>query len=204
MTAATLDLDGFNVVQIFITPSRFNPARQINVVNLLSFRGLCAAYKLGFAIVICHARKSEQRRRREGIASADKFLPEADQRVAIGNQFTAGVTDIAVTDDHGCVIWKNDVYCWGVNDHGQLGSRQLVLPTGAPRKVFLPARPRQIAVANTVSCALTMADEVYCWGADDFGQAGAVAQDSCNIPNGHADAISEPCNLRPVRVPGLP
>ena len=116
------------------------------------------------------------------------------------------MTDIAVTEDHSCIIWKDEVYCWGVNDHGQLGNgtRQLAAPTGAPAKVVLPSRPRQIAVARGVSCVLTITDEVYCWGATDFAQTGAAAHDSCDMPNGHSDTISDPCNLKPVRVLGLP
>jgi hypothetical protein len=138
--------------------------------------------------------------------AADKFRSEADKRVAAENQFTAGVTDIAVTEDHSCIIWKDEVYCWGANDHGQLGNgtRQLAAPTGVPAKVVLPSRPRQIAVARGVSCVLTITDEVYCWGATDFAQTGAAARDSCAIPNGHSDTISDPCNLKPVRVLGLP
>jgi Regulator of chromosome condensation (RCC1) repeat len=138
--------------------------------------------------------------------SAEKFRPESDKRLAAGNQFTDGVTDLAVADDHCCIIWKDDVYCWGANSHGQLGdgSRQLAAPTTAPAKVVLPSRPLQVAVANRVSCALTVGVGVYCWGSNDFGQTGAASHDSCEMPNGHADTISDPCNLRPVRVRGLP
>jgi hypothetical protein len=138
--------------------------------------------------------------------TAEKFRPESDKRIAAGNSFTDGVTDIAVAQDHSCIIWKDGVYCWGTNDHGQLGdgTRQLAVPTAAPAKVILPSRARQIAVANRVSCALTIADEIYCWGANDFGQTGAPSHDSCAMPNGHEDEISDPCNLRPVCVRGLP
>ncbi|MFZ0879103.1 MAG: RCC1 domain-containing protein [Candidatus Acidiferrales bacterium] len=138
--------------------------------------------------------------------SAEKFRPESDKRVAAANQFTDGVTDVAVVDDHSCIIWKDDVYCWGENTHGQLGDSgaQLAAPTDAPVKVILPSRPRQVAVASQVSCALTFANEVYCWGANDFGQTGAASHDSCSMPNGHFDKISGPCNLKPARVRGLP
>jgi hypothetical protein len=138
--------------------------------------------------------------------SAEKFRSESDKRVSAGNPFTDGVTDIAVADDHSCVIWKDDVYCWGANTHGQLGdgTRQLAAPSGAPVKVVLPSRPRQVAVADRVSCALTVANEVYCWGDNNFGQTGAASHDTCEMPNGHFDKISDPCNLKPVRVRGLP
>lgn len=137
---------------------------------------------------------------------AEKFRSEADKRIATGNQFISGVTDIAVADDHSCLIWKAEVYCWGANDHGQLGSgsRQLATPTSNPVKVNLPANARQVVVSNRVSCALTEKDEVYCWGANDFGQTGNATRDSCDMPNGHSDTISDPCNLKPVPVLGLP
>lgn len=138
--------------------------------------------------------------------SAEKFRPESDKRVAAGNQFGDGVTDLAVADDHSCIIRKDDVYCWGANTHGQLGdgTRQLAAPTGVPVKVVLPSQARRIAVANRVSCALTAANEVFCWGDNSFGQTGAASDEICEMPNGHFDKTSEPCNLKPVRVRGLP
>jgi hypothetical protein len=138
--------------------------------------------------------------------TAEKFRSEADKRIAAGNQFTSEVTDIAVGDDHSCLIWKAEVYCWGANDHGQLGNggRQLATPTSNAVKVNLPANARKVVVSNRVSCALTMTDEVYCWGANDFGQTGNASRDSCEMPNGHFETISDPCNLNPVRVLGLP
>jgi len=138
--------------------------------------------------------------------SAERFRSESDKRIANGNQFSDGVTDLAVGDDHSCIIWKADVYCWGANTHGQLGdgTSRFAAPATASVKVALPYRPRRVAVANRVSCALTANDEVYCWGANDFGQTGAASHDTCQIPNGHADTISDPCNLKPVRVRGLP
>jgi len=137
---------------------------------------------------------------------AEKFRSVADKRIAAGDQFTTGVTDIAVADDHSCLIWNAEVYCWGANDHGQLvdGSRQLATPTANPVKVSLPAGARQLTVANGVSCALTEKDEVYCWGANSFGQTGNASHDLCQMPNGHFDTISDPCNLKPVPVLGLP
>ena len=137
---------------------------------------------------------------------AEKFRSEADKHIAASTQFASGVTDVAVADDHSCVIWNAEVYCWGANDHGQLGdgSRQLATLTGNPLKVSLPSNARQVVVSNRVSCALTATDEVYCWGANDFGQTGNASRSSCDIPNGHVDTISDPCNLKPVRVLGLP
>jgi hypothetical protein len=138
--------------------------------------------------------------------AADKFRTQADKRVVSENQFTAGVTDVAVTGDHSCIIWRDDVYCWGANDHGQLGdgTRQLASATRDPVKVVLPGTPRQVAVADGVSCALTATSGVYCWGNNGFAQTGATSRDSCDMPNGHSDKTSDPCNLKPVRVLGLP
>jgi Regulator of chromosome condensation (RCC1) repeat len=137
--------------------------------------------------------------------NAEEFRSEADKRIAAANQFASGVTDVAVGDDHSCLIWKTEVYCWGANDHGQLGdgSRRLATPTGNPVKVSLPGRARQVAVSTRVSCALVETNEVYCWGANEFGQTGNATRDTCQMPNGHYDTIFDPCNLKPVPVLGL-
>lgn len=57
------------------------------------------------------------------------------------------------------------VRCWGINLEGVLGAGSLELEGQSPNGplVRLPA-VRQIALVGRAVCALTMADEVYCWG----------------------------------------
>lgn len=93
-----LDLYGFDVVQVFASPSRLYPSRQIHTIDLLSFRGFVAAYKLGFAIVICHARKREQRRCREGVAVD---IRPKDLNLSKSISFGAKLADRA---DNKCVL----------------------------------------------------------------------------------------------------
>jgi alpha-tubulin suppressor-like RCC1 family protein len=66
---------------------------------------------------------------------------------------------------------RGDVWCWGRNRAGQLG-------TGSRAARALPARLRApspvaaVALAGTHSCALTTAGQPLCWGANRSGQVG--------------------------------
>lgn len=89
---------------------------------------------------------------------------------------------------------------------GGLGTRKLRCHKLANIRlgpVTLPEPAKQVVVSRGVSCALTKADSVYCWGANEFGQTGNTSRDSCQMPNGHFDTISDPCNVKPVPVLGL-
>jgi len=86
------------------------------------------------------------------------------------------VTDIAGGGDHLCLVRSDHtVWCWGANDAGQLGDGttqdrarpvQAKTPTG---RSFV-----QVSTAENHTCALAMDHTVWCWGANDAGQLGAV------------------------------
>ena len=82
---------------------------------------------------------------------------------------------------HCCARSASDVWCWGANDKGQLGSR-LQDGTGRARLVTLPAKgtPISLSVHADRSCAVVAGDGVYCWGerlpSDLPGDGGAVVE----------------------------
>lgn len=89
------------------------------------------------------------------------------------------------------------VWCWGQNDHGQCG----VAPTPgqevtAPVRVPLEFKAEDIAVAGDGgdagghACAALVSGEVWCWGHNLFGQAGALDPDGGEV-------------ARPRPIPGL-
>ena len=74
---------------------------------------------------------------------------------------------------------RSVLYCWGSNDHGQLGSgfREPLAPTPVMGDANATRRCPPVA---SFTCALTTAGEARCWGADDEGQlAGALRTQRC-------------------------
>jgi hypothetical protein len=96
------------------------------------------------------------------------------------------VVQMDVGQSHTCAVTKDGrVFCWGLNMQGQLGMGKLAEQGhDDPRAVLAnpPERttPQQVVglppashvvVTQASSCALTRDASVFCWGADDAGQA---------------------------------
>lgn len=92
------------------------------------------------------------------------------------------------------------VYCWGLNDHLQLGhAGSADVPCGTasacnprPFEVVLPATvsARDVAMGLRHACAVSTDGDVYCWGNNAFGQLGV--------------ALTTTSSATPVKVAGLP
>lgn len=79
---------------------------------------------------------------------------------------------LAVGYEHGCAIMASyRLYCWGLNDQGQLG---LGTPGSRNTAVALPGALLfdRVAAGANHTCALTTAGELYCWGRNVWGQIG--------------------------------
>lgn len=64
-------------------------------------------------------------------------------------------------------------WCWGLNDHGQLGTGSAVgVVTDTPTHVVGSRIFQAITLDVNHACALT-SGALYCWGSNDFGQLGA-------------------------------
>jgi hypothetical protein len=80
---------------------------------------------------------------------------------------------VHVGSGHGCALTPTgQAYCWGDNDHGQVGHG-----SGEPR-VELPTPVsgghhfRAIALGGKHTCAVTIAGSIYCWGDNGVLQLG--------------------------------
>lgn len=85
--------------------------------------------------------------------------------------------------DHTCAEGSNQrIYCWGLNQHGQLGTAggqtSTPQPVVAPDGVILS---RPVAGANH-TCANGNNGMVYCWGSNDKGQLGDGTTDKRLVP----------------------
>lgn len=84
------------------------------------------------------------------------------------------VAMVARHGDHTCVVKTGGaVYCWGLNDRGQLGDGTFIDRFTPVKVTGLPAVVKVSAGWGT-SCALTAAGQGYCWGDNSVGQTSAL------------------------------
>ncbi len=93
---------------------------------------------------------------------------------------------------HACALtYDGSVYCWGLNDHGQLGKGSIDKDKFAAGTEAYPyaiqvvkgqqsndrspylAHVKSLAIGHDSTCAVTYAGEVYCWGSNTSLQLGA-------------------------------
>lgn len=95
---------------------------------------------------------------------------------------------IAVGDDHACGIRGGRLFCWGNNNHGELGVNPTVAQSLMPVEVDgAHADWKEISVNADTTCGIRNDGKFYCWGLNDDNQLG----------NGAGD------KLVPTEVPGL-
>lgn len=96
----------------------------------------------------------------------------SDSPVTIDN--LPPVAQLALGAHHTCALSAaGDVLCWGSNEYGQLGIGHSNEIIRSPTRVELSAKVTQIAASDFDTCALTEAHDVYCWGENLAGEAGA-------------------------------
>ena len=80
-------------------------------------------------------------------------------------------TDIAQLSSgslHNCVLTSNRaVYCWGNNHGGVLGVNETMQPAHPVKVEGLPAHISKLIGGPANTCALTIDEELWCWGANN-------------------------------------
>ena len=94
---------------------------------------------------------------------------------------TVGGGDGASNEEFVCIIHEAsfEVYCWGKNDQGQLGlgdtiDRSRPSTVGIHQTLQLPMTATSIDAGGSHTCAIGLSEDIYCWGANDFGQLGSA------------------------------
>jgi alpha-tubulin suppressor-like RCC1 family protein len=83
---------------------------------------------------------------------------------------------------HVCgVTTSEQVYCWGLNDYGQLG-RPVAGAYGSPVLVPGGLHFRSVSAGGNHTCGITTASAAYCWGANDRGQLGDSTTSNRTVP----------------------
>src|SRR5690606_12307300 len=100
------------------------------------------------------------------------------------NAYRVRLSNVGTRDSHVCAEGDDGkIYCWGYNQHGQLGDgsttpRTIPVPVHAPLGVTLS----KVWVGYHHTCALGDDDKAYCWGRNNLGQLGDGTTDGRVTP----------------------
>ena|GEM_PF-2099126 len=122
---------------------------------------------------------------------------------AQGGKWLTGVTQLAAGGDHMCALANNELFCWGRNQRGQLG-------TGSQQNA---AEPEQVNLANVTSVAAGLKNtcaiaggNAYCWGDNLYGQVGVNQTPAGSPANCSSTGSALSCAKTPqqIKPPGVP
>lgn len=84
----------------------------------------------------------------------------------------SGFWSVAAGAAHTCILnAEGKAYCWGSNQHGQLGNHTTVYSL-KPVPVSTELTFSSIAAGYWTTCGITKDGSAYCWGDNTFGQLG--------------------------------
>jgi alpha-tubulin suppressor-like RCC1 family protein len=100
---------------------------------------------------------------------------------------TARYLRVQAGQDHSCAIDDNGrLYCWGLNDHGNLGTGDREAHS-TPYQIGDKGDWLEVSLDTFHTCAIDASSDLYCWGRNAEGQLGVGDTDD---------------RLSPTRVPG--
>ncbi len=105
-----------------------------------------------------------------------------DPATALAPATLAGTfSALALGANHSCAVADDGLYCWGLNDDGQLGigsaGQDQLTPTLVSDKLL------RVAAGSSHTCAIHVDNGgVYCWGNNADSQLGVAGVPSSNVP----------------------
>ncbi len=107
---------------------------------------------------------------------------------------------VSAGGDHTCgITYVGEAYCWGANDHGQLGDGTTTART-SPVRVSGAAGFVAVMAGGSHTCALAADGQAYCWGLNNHGQVGdgTTTDRSAPVP------VSPGLQFANYGLPGIP
>ena len=105
--------------------------------------------------------------------------------VAGASQPLTGVSAIAAGYRHSCALVSGGVFCWGYNNHGQLGDNTTTESHVAVAVVDGSGQPvtgvTAISAGTNFTCAI-VSGAAMCWGYNDVGQLGTGSTTESHVP----------------------
>jgi alpha-tubulin suppressor-like RCC1 family protein len=89
----------------------------------------------------------------------------------------AGWDTADVGGDHTCGLLGAELWCYGYNQQGQLGSSPAMSPSPPVREVTVDSW-KAVDVGGRASCGITVAGRLACWGSADLIAGGPGAEDT--------------------------
>lgn len=113
-------------------------------------------------------------------AVTDRALPLAKEVRTVPSSVT--VQQVAVGADHVCSIENGQMFCWGRAESGEASTP--VETCAAPRAIQHPSARlwRVVTAAGHHTCGIDTADQLYCWGDNDFFQLGGLIDGGSTVP----------------------
>ena len=95
------------------------------------------------------------------------------------------LTDVDNLRFHSCGIdMNNSIWCWGAYDNGELGNgeKNNGFPESGPVRASTDEDFSSVSVGNENTCAISLDNKLWCWGAANNGLLGNVTVD-LTVPN---------------------
>jgi alpha-tubulin suppressor-like RCC1 family protein len=92
------------------------------------------------------------------------------------------VSSISVGYYHACALLAGSVWCWGLNQHGQLGNDSVTISPEPVSVVSLGSSVVALSAGANHTCAQLKNAAVYCWGYNEMGQLGDNSRFDRHVP----------------------